>query len=362
MLAMQMPTRENDIDLPFAGRDLKYARPMPADEIVGQSRALKSVLHEVSLVAATDSTVLIQGETGTGKELIARAVHNLSNRRNAPFQRINCAAIPRDLLESDLFGHEKGSFTGAVTQKLGRFELAGHGTIFLDEIGEMSLDLQPKLLRVLQEREFERVGSSRMIRMHARVIAATNRNLSAMAEEGKFREDLFYRLSVFPIQVPTLRERKEDIPLLVKHLVQQFARRMGKTIDSVAPETMEALTRYTWPGNIRELQNVIERAVVLCDGGTLFVDASRLKRDTPQAVRLEGAFTASMAYREKEMIEAALAESQGRISGPSGAAARLGIPRQTLDSKIASLQISKERFKGRSTVTYLAPAAELVSL
>jgi formate hydrogenlyase transcriptional activator len=320
------------------------------------------VLHEVSLVAPTDSTVLIQGETGTGKELIARAVHNLSNRRNAPFQRINCAAIPRDLLESDLFGHEKGSFTGAATQKLGRFELAGHGTIFLDEIGEMSLDLQPKLLRVLQEREFERVGNPRLIRMHARVIAATNRNLSAMVGEGKFREDLFYRLSVFPIQVPTLRERKEDIPLLVRHLVQQFSKRMGKTIDSVTPETMEALTRYSWPGNIRELQNVIERAVVLCDGKTLSVDTSRLKQDAPQVAHLAGPFAASLAHREKEMIEAALAESQGRISGPSGAAARLGIPRQTLDSKIATLQISKDRFKNRSATTYSVPPAEPVSV
>jgi formate hydrogenlyase transcriptional activator len=362
MLAMRMPNRENDIDPSFAGRERTYTRSTPADEIVGQSGALKSVLHEVSLVAATDSTVLIQGETGTGKELIARAVHNLSNRRSAPFQRINCAAIPRDLLESDLFGHEKGAFTGAVTQKLGRFEMAGHGTIFLDEIGEMSLDLQPKLLRVLQEREFERVGSPRMIRMHARVIAATNRNLSAMVGEGKFREDLFYRLSVFPIQVPTLRERKEDIPLLVRHLVQQFARQMGKTIDSVAPETMEALILYAWPGNIRELQNVIERAVVLCDGGTLQVDTGRLKQDAPQATYLAGPFMASLAHREKEMIETALMESQGRISGPSGAAARLGIPRQTLDSKIATLHISKERFKNRSTVTYSLPPTELVSL
>ena len=362
MIAMQMPTRENDIDLSFAGRERTHTPPMPAEEIVGQSKALKSVLHEVSLVAASDSTVLIQGETGTGKELIARAVHNLGNRRSAPFQRINCAAIPRDLLESDLFGHEKGAFTGAVTQKLGRFELAGRGTIFLDEIGEMSLELQPKLLRVLQEREFERVGSPRMIRIQARVVAATNRNLSAMVEEGTFREDLFYRLSVFPIQVPALRERREDIPLLVRHLVQQFSRRMGKTVEFIAPETMEALTRYAWPGNIRELQNVIERAVVLNDGGPLIVDAVRLKRDAQRATYPAGPFSASLAHREKEMIEAALMESQGRISGPSGAATRLGIPRQTLDSKIASLQISKERFKNRSIVAYSLPPSELVGL
>jgi formate hydrogenlyase transcriptional activator len=362
MLAMQMPMTRNDVDLSFSGRELKHEHPGGMEGIVGQSKALKSVLHEVSLVAAADSTVLIQGETGTGKELIARAVHNLSDRRNGPFQRINCAAIPRDLLESDLFGHEKGAFTGAVTQKLGRFELAGHGTIFLDEIGEMSLDLQPKLLRVLQEREFERVGSPRMIRMHARVIAATNRNLSAMVGEGKFREDLFYRLSVFPIQVPALRERREDIPLLVKHLVQQFARRMGKTIESVAPETMEALKRYSWPGNIRELQNVIERAVVLSDGGILSVNTDRLKRDSSSAAHPAGPFAASLAHREKEMIEAALAESQGRISGPTGAAAKLGIPRQTLDSKIANLQISKERFKNRGAINYSFSSVELAGL
>ena len=249
---------------------------------MGESAALKSVLQEVNLVADTDTTVLIQGETGTGKELIARSLHHLSRRRDLPFQRINCAAIPRDLLESDLFGHEKGSFTGAIAQKIGRFELAGHGTIFLDEIGEMPLDLQPKLLRVLQEREFERLGGSRMLRMNARVIAATNRNLATMVEDSKFREDLFYRLSVFPIQVPALRERREDIPPLVSHLVQRFSLRMNKKIDSIPQHTMQTLVQYAWPGNIRELQNVIERAVVLYDGETFSVDETRLKRESPQ--------------------------------------------------------------------------------
>jgi formate hydrogenlyase transcriptional activator len=317
------------------------------DSIIGKSAALKSVLQEVSLVADTDSTVLIEGETGTGKELIARSLHDLSRRRDLPFQRVNCAAIPRDLLESDLFGHEKGSFTGAIAQKIGRFELAGHGTIFLDEIGEMPLDLQPKLLRVLQEREFERLGSTRMLRMNARVIAATNRNLATMVEDRKFREDLFYRLNVFPIQVPPLRERREDIPALVCHLIQRFADRMNKRIDSIPPETMQALVQYAWPGNIRELQNVIERAVVLYDGATFSVDETRLKREAPQ-LSLPGApFTEALAEREREIIEAALAESRGRISGPSGAASKLGIPRQTLDSKIASLQISKNRFKAQ---------------
>jgi len=316
-----------------------------ADAIVGRSGALASVLQEVNLVADTDTTVLIQGETGTGKELVARALHDLSRRREMPFQRINCAAIPRDLLESDLFGHEKGSFTGAIAQKIGRFELAGQGTIFLDEIGEMPLDLQPKLLRVLQEREFERLGSARMLRMNARVIAATNRDLATMVEERKFREDLFYRLSVFPIRVPALRERREDIPLLVSHLVERFASRMNKRIDSIPPETMQALMRYAWPGNIRELQNVIERAVVLYDGQTFLVDETRLKRETPQLPLPGATFTTALAEREKEIIEAALVESRGRISGPSGAATKLGIPRQTLDSKIASLQISKSRFK-----------------
>ena len=345
MLTMHMPSFTQEAPVAFSTREVTCGRASAADAIVGRSAALASVLQEVNLVADTDTTVLIQGETGTGKELVARALHDLSRRREMPFQRINCAAIPRDLLESDLFGHEKGSFTGAIAQKIGRFELAGQGTIFLDEIGEMPLDLQPKLLRVLQEREFERLGSARMLRMNARVIAATNRDLATMVEERKFREDLFYRLSVFPIRVPALRERREDIPLLVSHLVERFASRMNKRIDSIPPETMQALMRYAWPGNIRELQNVIERAVVLYDGQTFLVDETRLKRETPQLPLPGATFTTALAEREKEIIEAALVESRGRISGPSGAATKLGIPRQTLDSKIASLQISKSRFK-----------------
>src|SRR6202789_2047792 len=272
MLGAQMP---DDIYATSPNRETTRQDARMADAIVGRSGALASVLQEVNLVADTDTTVLIQGETGTGKELVARALHDLSRRREMPFQRINCAAIPRDLLESDLFGHEKGSFTGAIAQKIGRFELAGQGTIFLDEIGEMPLDLQPKLLRVLQEREFERLGSARMLRMNARVIAATNRDLATMVEERKFREDLFYRLSVFAIHVPALRERREDIPLLVSHLVERFASRMNKRIDSIPPKTMQALMRYAWPGNIRELQNVIERAVVLYDGQTFLIDETR---------------------------------------------------------------------------------------
>ncbi len=348
MLHMQMPSSKDDTCRTFPGREITPARSTAMDAIIGRSAALKSVLEEVNLVAATDSTVLILGETGTGKELVARALHDLSRRRGLPFQRVNCAAIPRDLLESDLFGHEKGSFTGATAQKAGRFELAANGTIFLDEIGEMPLDLQPKLLRVLQEREFERLGSSRMLCMRARVIAATNRNLATMVDDRLFREDLFYRLNVFPIHLPPLRERREDIPLLVSHLVQHFARLMNKTIDSVRPETMQVFMNYSWPGNIRELQNVVERAVVLSDGSTLSVDEIRLKRESPQLSSPAAPFAAMLADREREMIESALAESRGRISGPSGAAARLGIPRQTLDSKIANLQISKSRFKFQS--------------
>jgi len=348
MLCLPQTDMNNDMGTPSSFRELSYSRPSALDKIVGRSPALESVLREVRRVAATDSTVLIQGETGTGKELIARAIHDLSPRQAGPFQRVNCAAIPRDLLESDLFGHEKGAFTGAVTQKLGRFELAGHGTIFLDEIGELPLDMQPKLLRVLQEREFERLGSPRMMRMNARVIAATNRNLASMVADRKFREDLFYRLNVFPVRVPALRDRREDVPLLVRHLVQQYAARMGKTIHSIPSETIQLLTRYTWPGNIRELQNVIERAVVLSDGGEFTVDESQLSRvPQSQISYFAGPLTSSMADREKEIIEAALTETRGRISGPFGAAAKLGIPRQTLDSKIANLQISKHRFKAQ---------------
>ena len=247
------------------------------EEIVGKSEALRYVLKQVETVAPTDSTVLIYGETGTGKELIARALHNLSSRSSGAFVKLNCAAIPTGLLESELFGHEKGAFTGAIAQRVGRFELANHGTVFLDEIGEIPLELQPKLLRVLQEREFERLGSSRTLRTDARLIAATNRDLAAMVDENKFRSDLYYRLNVFPIRVPALRERPVDIPLLVRHFVQQFSRRLGRQIDTIPSETMEALVRYHWPGNIRELQNVLERAVILSTGPVLRVAIEDLR-------------------------------------------------------------------------------------
>jgi formate hydrogenlyase transcriptional activator len=246
------------------------------DEIIGRSRALGRVLREIETVAPTDSTVLITGETGSGKELVARAIHQLSTRRNHAFVKLNCAAIPTGLLESELFGHEKGAFTGAISQRIGRFELANRGTVFLDEVGEIPLELQPKLLRVLQEREFERLGSTRTLRTDARLIAATNRDLATLAQEQQFRQDLFYRLNVFPIAVPPLRDRRDDIPMLVRHFAQQFARRMKKNVEHISSDTMETLTRYDWPGNIRELQNLIERAVILSTGTTLEVPVSAL--------------------------------------------------------------------------------------
>ena len=250
------------------------------DGIIGHSNALRLVLREIMMVAPTDSTVLIYGETGTGKELIARAIHELSSRRKNAFVKLNCAAIPTGLLESELFGHERGAFTGAIGQRIGRFEVANHGTAFLDEIGEIPLELQPKLLRVLQEREFERLGSTRTLRTDARLIAATNRNLAAMVEEQRFRSDLFYRLNVFPVRLPPLRERREDIPLLVWHFARQFAGRMKRHYESISPETMRALCEYDWPGNIRELQNLIERAVILCPGPVLRVPVRDLHRRT----------------------------------------------------------------------------------
>jgi formate hydrogenlyase transcriptional activator len=317
-------------------------------EIVGESVALKSVMQQVSLVAPTDATVLILGETGTGKELIARAIHNQSNRSGRPFIRVNCAAIPSSLIASELFGHERGAFTGAVQRRLGRFEAANSGTIFLDEIGELPMETQIALLRVIQEREFERVGSSQPISVDVRIIAATNRDLHAAVSAGTFRQDMFYRLNVFPIRVPALRERLDDIPLLVEHLVERYAQRAGKTIRVIRMNTLEILQAYDWPGNIRELQNVVERAVILSEDETFSVDQSWLRPQSSQqsgpAVRL----MSTLADREREIIEAALAESQGRVSGPSGAAAKLGIPRQTLDSKIANLQIGKSRFKNRA--------------
>jgi formate hydrogenlyase transcriptional activator len=314
--------------------------------IVGESTPLKSVLQQVALVAPTDATVLILGETGTGKELVARAIHRLSNRSSRPFIRVNCAAIPPSLIASELFGHEKGAFTGALQRRLGRFEAANGGTIFLDEIGELPMETQIALLRVIQERELERIGSSQSIAVDVRIIAATNRDLEAAVAAGAFREDMFYRLNVFPIHVPALRERLEDIPLLVAHLIERLAKRAGKEFRTIKMNTIELLQAYDWPGNIRELQNVIERSVILSAGDVFSIDEAWVRRALRQS-RPITPLAASMADREREMIEAALAESEGRVAGPSGAAAKLGIPRQTLDSKIANLQISKERFKAQ---------------
>jgi transcriptional regulator with PAS, ATPase and Fis domain len=316
------------------------------EEIVGSSPALQSVLSRVAKVAPADSTVLITGETGTGKELIARAIHKRSGRSSRAFVSLNCAAIPRDLIASELFGHEKGAFTGATQRRVGRFESAEGGTIFLDEVGELPAEIQVALLRVLQEREFQRVGGNESFKTNARVVAATNRDLQGAIVEGRFREDLFYRLNVFPIEVPPLRERKEDIPLLVQYFAERYASKAGKNITNINKKSMEALQSYTWPGNIRELQNVIERSVVICDTDTLFVDESWLGRRTPASV--EGTalpLTEKLSVQERQMIEAALADSNGRVSGPRGAAAKLGIPQSTLDSKIKALKIDKQRFR-----------------
>jgi PAS domain S-box-containing protein len=316
------------------------------EEIVGTSSALQAVLERVAKVAPTDSTVLITGETGTGKELIARAIHQRSTRSARAFVSVNCAAIPPSLIPSELFGHEKGAFTGATQRRLGRFELAEGGTIFLDEIGELPAETQIALLRVLQEHEFERVGGNRSIRANVRVIVATNRDLEAAMTAGTFRSDLFYRLNVFPIEMPPLRERREDLPLLVEYFIDRFARKAGKKIRRINKKTLELLQSYPWPGNIRELQNVIERSVILCEGEDFSVDASWLSRQ-PVATELRGQIELSqrLAAHEKEAIETALSESGGRVFGPSGAAAKLGIPRSTLESKIRSLKINKNRFK-----------------
>jgi formate hydrogenlyase transcriptional activator len=307
------------------------------EEVIGDSRALKHVLKEVQTVAATDSTVLILGETGSGKELIARALHNLSNRRDRTFVKLNCAAIPTGLLESELFGHEKGAFTGAIATKIGRFELADGGTIFLDEVGEIPLELQVKLLRVLQEQEFERLGSTRTIRVNVRVVAATNRDLGQMVEEQRFRSDLYYRLKVFPITVPPLRDRAEDIPLLVRHFAQKFATRMKKAIDSVPTEAMKALQAYPWPGNVRELENFIERAVILSSGSNLFVPLAELKRPNHAA----NGSVATLEEAEREHILKALRDTNWVIGGAAGAAARLGMKRTTLQSKMQKLGIAR---------------------
>jgi formate hydrogenlyase transcriptional activator len=317
-------------------------------DIVGKSPELRRVLKLVETVAPTDSTALIYGETGTGKELIARAIHNLSSRRSRTFVRLNCAAIPAGLLESELFGHEKGAFTGAFAQRIGRLELANNGTLFLDEIGDLPPELQPKLLRVLQEREFERLGSTRTILTNVRLIAATNRDLNAMVQEGKFRSDLFFRLNVFPIDLPSLRERREDIPLLVRHFAEHFSRRMNKNIETISPATMDALCRYPWPGNIRELQNVIERAVILSRGRALVVLLAELKGRTTAQLTNEETSAKPTRRRpvksilrdvDREQIIQALKETDGRVGGPGGAASRLGLKRTTFITRMNALAI-----------------------
>jgi formate hydrogenlyase transcriptional activator len=322
------------------------------EAIVGSSDALRGVLSQIGKVAPTDSTVLISGETGTGKELIASAIHKRSKRSARAFIRVNCAAIPPSLIAAELFGHEKGAFTGAVQRRAGRFESADGGTIFLDEIGDLSPEVQIALLRVLQEREFERVGSSQPISINVRVLAATNRDLEAAVAAGTFRQDLFYRLNVFPIRVPSLRERKDDIPLLVEYLVERYAKRAGKKISHIKKKTLDLFQAYDWPGNIRELQNVVERAVILCDGETFSVDETWLPRKSNQLSGRQVSSTGVLAddkkefaERERKAIAAALAECHGRVSGPHGAAAKLGIPHQTLASKIESLGIDKRQFK-----------------
>jgi len=315
------------------------------EDIVGSSEALRKVLRQVDKVAASDSTVLILGETGTGKELIARAIHKRSKRADRAFIGVNCAAIPPSLIASELFGHEKGAFTGATQRRMGRFESANGGTIFLDEVGDLPAEIQIALLRVLQEREVERVGSSRPIPVDVRVVAATHHDLNALVAEGKFRQDLLYRLNVVPIQMPPLRERVSDIPLLVEYFMDRFGKRAGKKFRTIDKKSLELFKAYGWPGNVRELQNVIERAVILSEDDTLDVDQTWLKREPGQNPARPATLDGALVRQEKEMIEAALAESQGRISGPAGAAAKLGLLARTLDSKIKRLKINKYRFK-----------------
>ena len=315
------------------------------EEIVGSSPSLWKVLKAVDKVAATDSTVLILGETGTGKELIARAIHKRSKRSTRAFIRVNCAAIPQALIASELFGHEKGAFTGAVERRVGRFETADGGTLFLDEIGDLPPETQIALLRVLQERELERVGSVNPIPVDVRVLAATNKDLGAAVADGTFRQDLFYRLNVFPVCIPPLRERTEDIRLLVEYLIERYARKAGKKITNVDRSTLELFEDYDWPGNIRELQNVIERAVILCETATLSVDETWFRRDSKSGGDQVLPLTTALTENERDIIEKALAESAGQVGGATGAAARLGIPRQTLDSKIKMLGINKFRYK-----------------
>ncbi|HTB94968.1 MAG TPA: sigma 54-interacting transcriptional regulator [Candidatus Sulfotelmatobacter sp.] len=312
--------------------------PRRFEQIIGNSFALEAVLGQVERVAPTDSTVLVQGETGTGKELIARAVHDLSPRFGRPFVKLNCAAIPFDLLESELFGHEKGAFTGAVAQKIGRFELADKGTLLLDEVGDIPLALQPKLLRVLQEQEFERLGGTRTHQVDVRLVAATHRNLVEMVKRNEFRSDLYYRLNVFPISLPALRERREDIPALVEHFVEIYAHRMNKQIEQISPETMSALVSYQWPGNIRELQNFIERSVIFTSGNMLQPPLASL---TSNAVEVQSAGAVTLEDAERDHIRKALEETRWVVAGPKGAAARLGIKRSTLYFRMQKLGISR---------------------
>ena len=315
------------------------------EEIVGSSQSLRKVLKAVDKVAVTDSTVLILGETGTGKELIARAIHKRSPRSSRAFIRVNCAAIPPALIASELFGHEKGAFTGATERRIGRFEAADAGTLFLDEIGDLPTETQITLLRVLQEHEFERIGSTKPVQVDVRVLAATNRDLAADVDEGHFRRDLYYRLNVFPVNVPPLRERTEDIPLLAEYLVERYTKKAGKKITAIERSTLEILQNYDWPGNVRELQNVIERAVILCETSVLSVDETWFRREAPSRDEQLISFNTALTMSERELIERALTESAGRVGGRQGAAAKLGLPRQTLESKIKILGINKFRFK-----------------
>jgi formate hydrogenlyase transcriptional activator len=311
------------------------------EEIVGESPALKQILGQIQTVAPIDSTILILGETGTGKELIARAIHNLSARRERTLVKVNCAAIPTGLLESELFGHEKGAFTGAIAQRIGRFELAHRGTLFLDEVGDIPFDLQPKLLRVLQEQEFERLGSPRTIRVDVRLVAATNADLAQKVADNQFRSDLYYRLNVFPVIIPPLRERREDIPLLVRYFAQKHARRMKKPIDTIPVKAMTALTEYYWPGNVRELENFIERAVILSRGTELQLPLAELKQRTQSVAAVVSNGFATLEHAERDHIVRALTETAWVIGGPTGAAARLGMKRTTLQSRMRKLGISR---------------------
>jgi formate hydrogenlyase transcriptional activator len=321
------------------GSAYQDANPRRFEQIIGSSPALESVLEEVERVAPTDSTALIQGETGTGKELIARAIHNLSPRCGRPFIKLNCAAIPFDLLESELFGHEKGAFTGAIAQKIGRFELADKGTLFLDEVGDIPPALQPKLLRVLQEQEFERLGGTRTHQVDVRLVAATNRDLVGMMKRNEFRSDLYYRLNVFPIALPPLRARREDIPALVEHFVEIYARRMGKQIEDIPPETVSALVMYQWPGNIRELQNFIERSVILTSGKVLHPPLASLK----SAAEAESLGAITLEDAERDHIRKTLEQTRWVVAGPQGAAVRLGIKRSTLYFRMQKLGISRTK-------------------